>query len=596
MRILFFLKEITISMLNLTVSNRKQEIQMTEDNTPVGRPNIYVKSLTFNDETCMNIDKNDIVVFVGPNNVGKSQTLKDIYALAEGTVATTLVKQVVFSTDPIFPVSRWLSSHFICKVGNDGSRIYSGLDFSFYELVGKNSIKQSKPSFLTKPLFCKLETENRLRISNPPDQIDFGETPQHPIHILQQRSDARKKIARYFENAFGISLNPFDRFGKHIPLVLGPKPVLKESFDDEIERGEKVDEILRTYPHLENQGDGMRSFAGLMLYLIIDHYNVFLIDEPESFLHPPQARLMGEIVGDLLADKQQAFVSTHSIHFIQGLLAKIPNRVKVVRITRAENTNTFSILDNDRLLELSKDPFLKHSDLLEGLFYKNVVLCEADSDCMFYSMINGASDMKGPKGFDTQFVHCGGKQRMSSVVQSLMDLKIPFHVIPDFDIFNNEETLTKLVKACGGDWSLFEREFKVLSNSIRQRMKNDVSGKTLSDKILAILSSEPSAPVSGNKKDAIRKLLDETKSEWDRLKDSGVNGISSGDAQIACCNLLQKLNGIGIHVVPCGELERFVPDCGGHGPEWIQNVVARHPDTLDSVFEQAKTFVRSWNL
>ena len=574
---------------------------MTENETaketmPVGRPNIYVQSLTFNDGKILPVNKNDIVVFVGPNNVGKSQTLKDIQSKALSNDPTVILDTVDYSSDPHFSYQKWLDSIAVKRKDQYGNYEYDEMNVkiprSLFNVFRKSKILNR----LSELIICLLKTEDRLTMADPPENINLDMPASHPIHLLCRNSTFRKKVSERFEKAFGVPIIPFKQFGNTTPLILGKFPVLSKIPSDEIEREEFVSSILSQYPHLENQGDGMRSFVGLMLYLIIDHYNIFLIDEPEAFLHPPQARIMGETIGDLLSNEQQAFVSTHSIHFIQGLLEKCPKRVKVVRITRVDGTNSFSGLDQTRILELSKDPFLKYSNVLEGLFYKNVVLCEADSDCMFYSMINGASDMKGPKGFDTQFVHCGGKQRMSSVVQSLMDLKIPFHVIPDFDIFNNEETLTKLVKACGGDWSLFEREFKVLSNSIRQRMKNDVSGKTLSDKILAILSSEPSAPVSGNKKDAIRKLLDETKSEWDRLKDSGVNGISSGDAQIACCNLLQKLNGIGIHVVPCGELERFVPDCGGHGPEWIQNVVARHPDTLDSVFEQAKTFVRSWNL
>lgn len=43
-------------------------------------PGIYVQEITFNDEsTVSDIGRNDIIVFVGANNVGKSQTLRDIY-------------------------------------------------------------------------------------------------------------------------------------------------------------------------------------------------------------------------------------------------------------------------------------------------------------------------------------------------------------------------------------------------------------------------------------------------------------------------------------------------------------------------------------
>ena len=41
----------------------------------------YISKVAFNNGQSIDINKNDIVIFVGPNNVGKSQALKDIYAL-----------------------------------------------------------------------------------------------------------------------------------------------------------------------------------------------------------------------------------------------------------------------------------------------------------------------------------------------------------------------------------------------------------------------------------------------------------------------------------------------------------------------------------
>lgn len=43
----------------------------------------HISQLTLNNGDSLEIAKNDIVVFVGPNNAGKSQSLKDIYTLSE---------------------------------------------------------------------------------------------------------------------------------------------------------------------------------------------------------------------------------------------------------------------------------------------------------------------------------------------------------------------------------------------------------------------------------------------------------------------------------------------------------------------------------
>lgn len=79
-------------------------------------------------------------------------------------------------------------------------------------------------------------------------------------------------------------------------------------------------------------------------------------------MHPPQARIMGHTIGSLLSDKQQAFISTHSPEILKGLLETCPNRIKIVRITRNDNTNHFSILNNDEFNLLWKDPLLRHSE------------------------------------------------------------------------------------------------------------------------------------------------------------------------------------------------------------------------------------------
>lgn len=151
---------------------------------------------------------------------------------------------------------------------------------------------------------------------------------------------------------------------------------------------ENYADILEQYPQIHNQGDGIRSFTGILLNLIIEHHKIFLIDEPESFLHPPQARIMGHTIGSLLSDKQQAFISTHSPEILKGLLETCPNRIKIVRITRNDNTNHFSILNNDEFNLLWKDPLLRHSEIMSSIFHKNVVLCESDSDCRLYSIID----------------------------------------------------------------------------------------------------------------------------------------------------------------------------------------------------------------
>ena len=60
----------------------------------------YISRMVFNNGTCLNIKQNDIVVFVGPNNAGKSQSLKDIYHLSAQKIATTVVSDLTITKYP----------------------------------------------------------------------------------------------------------------------------------------------------------------------------------------------------------------------------------------------------------------------------------------------------------------------------------------------------------------------------------------------------------------------------------------------------------------------------------------------------------------
>ena len=561
----------------------------------VQRPNLYASSITFNNGVILPVKKNDILVFVGQNNVGKSQALRDIYMNAQNKIGSLIISKVGFTRSKYEIISEWMANHFMVHDDKD-CRSYLGMNWSLNQYQVKRSADCGALGEITNAFVNRLDTSKRLEISRPPEAVGRRSTPEHPIHILERDEHLLQKVSIYFKKAFGVGLIPFVGYGRTIPLCVGDDPnedgcEILTSSQRESRFLKKLDDL----PQLQDQGDGMRSFAGIMLHLTLEFYNMFLIDEPEAFLHPPQSLLMGNVIGDLLTNEQQAFISTHSMHFINGLLEKVPNRVKIVRITRSGNTNDFSILDNARLLQISKDPFLRHSALLEGMFYKNVVLCEGDADCMFYSMLNNAADMKGVKGTETLFTHCGGKQRMAKVIGALKELKVDVKVIPDFDVLNDENILKGLVQVCGGEWGRIKRDYKILVSDIAQRANVGATGADILNKITAELSDVMGTVVSQTKMRNMRELLS-SNTEWDRLKKTGVSGIAAGNPCQSCNAVLNYLATIGIHVVQCGELERFVPTSGGHGPNWLHNVLEKYPEVSDPVYDPAKNFVRSWRL
>lgn len=71
----------------------------------------------------------------------------------------------------------------------------------------------------------------------------------------------------------------------------------------------------------------------------------------------------------------------------------------------------------------------------------------------------------------------------------------------------------------------------------------------------------------------IRALLKERSGGWTNAKEYGVRGVPAGDAAARLERLLAYLHGVGLFVVPEGELEGFARGVPGHGPSWVNGVL-----------------------
>lgn len=554
----------------------------------------YISQIQFNNGQNLDISENDIVVFVGPNNVGKSQALKDIYALSAKKVPTVVISNITITKS-----STSVSSALSCV----SKGIHNG-DHISYNVFGHNMnvFNFTDKSFPTSPYFdyfrdlfvINLDTSARLTICLPPKSIRRDENKSHPIHHAAFDGKYRKWLSDSFRKAFGQDLTPNTQYGAAIPLCIGKNFVLDGNYEDEITRQEEVAKILDTYDQVQNQGDGIKSFTGILLYLMLDYYRIYLIDEPESFLHPPQARIMGQIIGQTLSDKQQAFISTHSEEIIKGLLEVCPERIKIVRITREENINKFSILNNIDFNKIWSDPLLKYSNIMASLFHKSVVLCESDSDCKMYSIIESHIKQKQQKYSETLFIHCGGKDRMSKIIQALRSLDIAVKTIVDIDVLNDEKVFKNIVAAYGVNYDSIKADYnKIVSNL--HSPKENVDRITAKSIINQVFDSSKNKNLSNKEIEAIEEAVS-TISKWKILKSSGVSALSPGDASSSFRKIDGLLKECGLYIVPVGELECFIKEVGGHGPEWVNKVLVEYTNLDDEVYNRITEFIASLNL
>lgn len=124
---------------------------------------------------------------------------------------------------------------------------------------------------------------------------------------------------------------------------------------------------------------------GILLTLLTGDQKVLIIDEPEAFLHPPPAKLLGRKLALAAHKGKQILAATHSADIVIGALEAANTAVTIVRVVRDGAVNRASVLGHAQLRDLWSDPVLKYSNVLDGLFHRGVVVCEADADSLFFS-------------------------------------------------------------------------------------------------------------------------------------------------------------------------------------------------------------------
>lgn len=554
----------------------------------------YISKIHLNDGTDVDIQQNDIIIFVGPNNAGKSQSLKDIYMLASEKQPTTVVTDITTQKYPSH--IKDLLDSIAQKEVHGSTTSYNVLGHTFYYNNSTDDLFQSDSYFgMYLNLFVvNLDTAARLTICDAASSITRSSPKHHPIHYAAFEQKYRMVLSDNFKKAFGIEITPNTQNGATVPLCIGPLVKLDKEYNDEQSRQEDYAKILETYKQVQNQGDGIKSFTGILLYLMLDYFCTFLIDEPESFLHPPQARIMGQIIGHTLSDQQQCFISTHSEEIIKGLLEVSPERIKIIRITRKEDTNYFSILNNDKFKDVWGDPLLKYSNIMSSLFHKSVVLCESDSDCKMYSVIESHLKQSTGKYSETLFIHCGGKHRMARIASALRALNIDIKLIADIDVLNDEQIFKGIVEAFGIEWTSVQNDYNKIVGNLHSP-KEKINRNEAKTTINRIIDNSQAQDLSPKEIKEIRNVI-RTISKWDSIKSGGVNSIPSGDATSAFSNLNNILQENGIYIVPVGELECFIKSIGSHGPEWTNIVLETYPDINNPVYNQIRDFINNMNL
>ncbi|MET8941153.1 AAA family ATPase [Streptomyces rubiginosohelvolus] len=521
-----------------------------------------------------------ITAIVGPNNAGKSSFLRQISShLRHGSLAknlenTFLINEITTSQSGDWEdFLEWLRAHARITQQPDGSTIIQRPGASTVQMpVALRHQSQNWPNGLAEMYdFIAFHGDAWQRIGGvtPVEMRDrFDNPPSSPMHLLQDNTELFGELNDISERVFGETLT-MDRLSRQINLRVGKIDAETPRID---EVSEEYQSALSSLPWLTEQGDGMRSLIGLLIPLVTSTYPIVVIDEPEAFVHPPQAAALGKILGEQARAKNlQIIVATHDRHLLSGFLESSAN-LSIVRIERNSQTLTrFSQLNVDDVKEIWSDPVLRYSNVLDGLFHKLAVLAEADRDCRFFSSAleeyEPKSDLPLLPG-DVLFVPSGGKDSLRRLATVLRSVHVPTVVSPDLDILNNRETIKSLFNSLGGNWEDANGDYRNATSAFSQPREKILVSHVLTA-IRAQLKLREDEQFTAAIKNELLTQIRLKDNPWSALKTYGMLAFR-GQAAVAANRLMERLEGMGIAPVRVGELECFAPDLGvSKGPAWL---------------------------
>jgi AAA domain, putative AbiEii toxin, Type IV TA system len=550
-----------------------------------------ISRIRFSDGSNVSVPLHGAVLIVGPNNAGKSAALREIAMQMQPAPPFQPDPKVVLDIE-VEPqgteddLEEWLNDHAFRRQQPEGLHYqrpgaHASLDRLKAEWGQVQAHASSDPpqrariqQLLSFVLFQATAPERLGLLGDVGTYDPISEAPSHPLQVLFARPDLEKQLSDDAEEAFGVGVALSKVWGSALRLHMG-----KLDLEPSIPPTPEYVEALRSLPLATEQGDGVRSFLGLLLALRAAGYPIVIVDEPEAFLHPPQARLLGRKLVSSQATRTQVFAATHNSDVLRGALDVPDADIQIIRIVREGEVNKASVLSPDELRHFWSDPLLRYSNVLEGLFHKGVVVSEGDADSRFYSaVLDGIREQGGSPPHDLLFTQSNGKERLPTVLRALRSLEVPAAAIADFDILRDEGLLRNMVTTLGGDWDFFSSDWKSVKNSLEQ-LGNAPALVDVRAQVEAAFEGMSGTRLEPRGAALIKKAA-QLGDSWGVAKRGGLSVLSQGPVFQTATRLLEGLKQLGLFVVPVGELERWVPEIPNKGPRWVGDVLEskKHAD------------------
>lgn len=539
-----------------------------------------------------------VTVVVGPNNVGKSTLLQQIrqilmsphLARSEPPCVVTEVSSP-WSAGTADDLEAWLRATSVVVSTPSGDQVNRPNVQQFPIHAFRDQMTRPSPGSLLPWFVNHHNASDSFNAIHPAPRFETpGAPPNNSLQVLHADADKFNALADVVRRMFGFSLF-LDRTSNQFSLRMGEPSVAPYTVDS---YNLEYDEAVAALPRVQEQGDGIRSAVGLLLPLFTLPHRLVLIDEPEAYLHPPQARIIGTEIGRQAKDNgKQIIIATHDRSVLQGVIeSEAP--VTVLHLTRDRDSSHAKTLDPSAVSQLWVDPALRYTNALEGLFHPAVVVAENERDAHFY---NAAIDYvwselsaKRP-AHNLMFLGSNGKNNMARIVGGLYALGVRSVSCPDLDVLNDEGVLRRLVEAHRGNWADLAPDYNRATHHIRQPPPAPAAAE-VQERVNKVFANATDTHLTPSMVEAIRAAAKLPKSSWAQLKKYGTEALR---ADLEATNrLLDKLDQLGIVVVRVGELENFVTTTNvGKGSEFLSIAFAQGAHIQERAIAQATRMLRA---
>ncbi len=516
----------------------------------------------------------NLTVLVGPNNTGKSQTLDDIHAATKSATPSgmTIVDEVEFDYPTEFNqivagVSHRIDNHNrdqLYGIGSDlqSAENHANISFDDVRTRFENENYDAMRNWVGKFRVSYLDTSSRLSVANSSRVSNVHENP--PQNLVQTLYASDKEIEAElrsaFQGTFGRDIK-LDYSGGNLALRVGKEV---GDFDDVPEDPRDLYDVMGEYDILDEEGDGYRSFVGIILSLLLSENRIVLLDEPDAFLHPAQSRELGSWIAEHGTEvPNQLVVATHDANFISGLLSG-SREIDIFRLNRNNNYTAFNRLPSEITEQLSSDPLLSSQRVLDSIFHEGVVVCEGDSDRSVYQA-TASRVLDSP---DLLFIHAHNKQKIKDITSVLTEADIPVAAITDIDILRDHHDLRYLLESLTDeditDYLEVRRE---LDEEISDRDEEEII-RGMIDEVAEFADQLEDGKHTVQGARAALGRLRSGFSEWAEIKETGVGGFpeeNRGDAE----SLIDELQNLGLFVVQVGELEGWMDLGTSRKSTWV---------------------------